>query len=459
MENLTIKNLKNKKVHFIGIGGISMSALAMFLKAYGVVVQGSDESENEEVKKLKERGIKVFNSHKATNLRGVDIVVYSSAIRSENVELEQAKKRKLLIIKRAELLGMVAGAFKNVISVAGSHGKTTTTAMISEMFCSAKKKPTCHIGGVLNSLNSNFKIGNKKYFITESCEYMDNYLYIKPDISVILNIDSDHLDYFGDLENVKKSFFRFASGTREGGVNISYYEDQNSSEILNMKNTLTFGYSKKADVYARNIKEYKPCYYSFNAYFCGCLLGNVKLNIVGKHNVLNALATIYVGLLCMIDFCDIKNAIENFSGVKRRCEKIADDNGVMIYHDYAHHPNQIANMIQVAKDLVKKTDGKIFVIFEPHTYSRTKFLLSEFASSFIGADDVIFAPVYSAREKPTDGYDSLKLADETRKYISTARVIDTYAEIKTEILKISKRGDVVLILGAGTINQFADMFK
>lgn len=435
-----------------------MSALACFLLSQGVKVQGSDESQNEEVEKLKSKGIKIFLGHKKSNLNGVQAVVYSSAIKDGNEELETAKKRKLILIKRAELLGLVASSYKTVISVAGSHGKTTTTAMIAELFEKNRQKPTYHIGGVLCSSNSNYKIGNKKYFITESCEYMDNYQHISPDISVILNVDADHLDYFGNLDGVKSSFLKFAKKTKSGGLVIACKDDENSAEIINLDNALTFGFSKKADIYAKNIKEYKPCHYSFDVVFSGYTLGNIKLNILGKHNVLNALATIFVGLVCLIDFCDIKKAIESFSGVKRRCEKISEKNGILVYHDYAHHPKQIENMLSVAKDMTKK-GGRVIVVFEPHTFSRTKFLLEDFAKSFEVADDVIFAPVYSAREKPTDGYDSLKLADETRKYVKTARVVDTYEEIKQEVEKLAKPKDVVLILGAGSVEKLARMFS
>ena len=435
-----------------------MSALACFLMSFGVKVQGSDEAENDEVKILKQKGVKIFSGHKASNLRGAQVVVYSSAIKDDNVELLTAKKRRLLLVKRAELLGLVASGYKSVISVAGSHGKTTTTAMIAEMFERCKKKPTYHIGGVLGYSNSNYKIGNKNFFITESCEYKDNYKHIFPDISVILNVDADHLDYFGDIAGVKKSFLEFSKNTKPGGVNIVCKDDENSSEIISEENTLTFGLTKNSDIYAKNIKEYKPCYYSYDVMFSGYKLGNIKLNIIGKHNIYNALATIFVGILCAIDFCDIKQAIENFSGVKRRCEKISEKGGVQIFHDYAHHPKQIQKMMQVARDLTK-TGGRVFVVFEPHTYSRTKFLLSDFAKSFEGADDVVFAPVYSAREKPTDGYDSLKLADETRKYVKTARVIDTYVEIKQEIERLVKPNDIILILGAGTIDKLAELFR
>ena len=458
MENFDLRNLKNKLVHFIGIGGISMSALAFMLKANGIVVQGSDDTENSEVVKLRKKGIKVFIGHKKSNLKKANIVVYSSAISDENEELEFAKKKKLIILKRAELLGMIADSYKFVVSIAGSHGKTTTTAMISEMFIKCGFKPTVHIGGVLNSIHSNYKIGNKKFFVTESCEYKDNYLHLKPNISVILNIDADHLDYFGSLDGVKKSFLRFSNNTKKNGINIVCLDDENSSKLSKKENTATFGFGKSADIYATNIKEYKPCHYSFDAVFSKCKLGNVKLNIIGKHNIYNALATILVGLACRIDFCDIKDSIENFSGVERRCQKIKEFNNIQIYHDYAHHPKQIENMIEVGKRLVNNNGRNVIAVFEPHTYSRTKFLLDEFVKSFERADYVILAPVYSARELPTDGFDSLKLANETKNKKSNVEYLETYEEIKKRVLEIAKPHDVILILGAGTIQKLSKMF-
>ena len=235
-------------------------------------------------------------------------------------------------------------------------------------------------------------------------------------------------------------------------------EDDDNSKHLKGQNVAYFGLSKKADVYASNIKEYKPCYYSFDVTFSGFKLGNIKLNILGRHNIYNALACVLVSIACAIDFCDIKKALESFSGVKRRCEKIKEINGASIYHDYAHHPKQIKKMIQVGRELTASSNGRVIVVFEPHTYSRTKLLIDEFAKCFTFADMVIFAPVYSAREKPSAGYDSLILAEETKKNISNVLYIDSFKKIKEKVLSEIKSGDVVLILGAGTIEKLADMF-
>lgn len=455
-----LKMFKGKKFHFIGIGGVSMSSLACFLKRDGFYVQGSNEVINDEMKILAKKKIRLFLGHSKNNVLGTDIVVYSSAIHEDNPELVFARNNNLIVLKRAELLGMIAESYKTVIAIAGSHGKTTTSAMISDIFINAGLKPTIHVGGRLKSIHSNFLVGNKKYFITENCEYKDNFLFVKPDVSVILNIDSDHLDYFGSLEGVKKSFIKYADGTKPGGVNLVFGEDINSLEIGQKENSITFGFDDKNDVYAKNIREYKAGFFSFDVVFSGFLLGNIKLNIVGEHNILNALASIMVSMLFEIDFSVVKDTLENFKGVERRCEKVGEVNGVLVYHDYAHHPKQIEKMIETARELVKNNGGKIITIFEPHTFSRTKFLLESFAKSFVGSDYVIFAPVYSARELESDGLNSIDLMTETRKHIAKVDYYNNYSEIIKRVKEFAKKDDLVLVLGAGTIEKLArDLVK
>lgn len=459
MDNIKLRDLKDKKFHFIGIGGISMSALALILKRNKIYVQGSDISKNAETEKLEKKGVKIFYEHSSKNIKDVDVVVYTSAISENNAELKCAISKKKIILKRAELLGMIAELYKCVIAVAGSHGKTTATAMICEIFMHAGLKPTFHIGGNLNSIKSNYKLGNKKFFITEACEYKDNFLFIKPNIAVTLNIDADHLDYFKDIDGVKNSFKKFQAGVKAGGISVVCNDDENSKCLLNGKNTATFGLFKGADIYAVNIKEYKPCHYSFDVVFSKFKLGNIKLNIIGKHNILNALASVLVSLACAIDFCYIKEALESFSGVERRCQKITEIHGIQIYHDYAHHPEQIKKMIEVGKCLTKKKNGKVIVVFEPHTYSRTMNLIDEFVGCFKNADKVILAPVYSAREDPVQGYDSLKLLSEVKNIGVNAEYLESFSQIKSRVLEVAEPNDVVLILGAGTIENLAKMLK
>lgn len=456
MGKLNLKDLKDKKFHFIGIGGISMSALAQMLKSNGFYVQGSDEVKNDEVVKLLKKKVKVYIGHRESNVVGSDVVVMNSAIKEDNPEYVYAIKNNLFVLKRAELLGLIAELYKNVIAVSGSHGKTTTTAMISELFLNAGLKPTVHIGGVLNSIKSNYKLGNKKFFITENCEYQDNFLYVSPDLSIILNIDADHLDYFGNLKGVKSSFLKYAKNTKEGGINLVCGEDKHSSKLFKLENSVKFGKKKRFDIYACNIMEYKSGFYSFDVCFAKCNIGNIKLNIVGKHNINNALAVVFAGLIFGIGFDVIKSSIENFSGVKRRCEFVGKVNDAVIFHDYAHHPKQIEKMIDVAKRCILK-EGKVIVVFEPHTYSRTKYLLQDFAKSFCGADVVLFAPVYSARENECDGVNSKDLLVQTKKHVKNCVCLDGYEEIVKMLKHIVCSGDVVMILGAGTIEKLTKL--
>ena len=457
MNNLKFEDFKNKKFHFIGIGGISMSWLAFMLVSNKIYVQGSDLARNQETEKLEKSGVKIFYEHRKENIKNVDIVVYSSAIKEDNEELKQAFLDEKIVLKRAELLGFIAKLYKCVIAVSGSHGKTTTTAMIAEILMQANKNPTIHIGGNLKSISSSYKLGGNEFFVTEACEYKDNYLYILPDIALVLNVDADHLYYFKNLAGVKKSFYKFAGSIKKGGISIVSKDDENSKEIADGLDSATFGFDKKADIYAVNIKEYKPCYYSFDIKFSKFKLGNIKLNILGRHNILNALASVLVSICLGIDFEDTKIALENFSGVERRCEFIKEINGASVYHDYAHHPEQIRKMIEVGRELARNK-GKVIVVFEPHTYSRTKFLIDEFVKSFVGADIVIFAPVYSARERQEEGFDSLKLTNTVRDLKINAIYLETFEEIKCKILEMAKEGDMVFILGAGTIERLAKMF-
>ncbi len=434
-----------------------MSALSQMLLANGVYVQGSDLADNDETEKLKEKGIRVFKTHSAENLKNIDVVVYSSAIHDDNEELIFARENNLQVFKRAELLGLVASLYDTVIAIAGSHGKTTTTGMLAEVFMQAGLDPTFHIGGSLNMLHSNYRLGGKKYFITEACEYKDNFLYILPDVAVVLNIDGDHLDYFGSLEGVKSSFAKFSDGIKDGGISIVCNDDENSDELKKRDDASTFGFGIGSEMRAENIKQYKPGFYSFVPTFMGCALGEIKLNIVGKHNILNALASILISIVFDIDFAHIKFALEHFSGTERRCQKIGELNGAVVFHDYAHHPKQIEKMISVAKELTAG-GGRTITVFEPHTYSRTKFLLTEFAKSFKGADISIFCPAYSARENPDEGVEADVLASVAKEYVQDVLFIKTFNEIFEKLNEIAKPDDVIFILGAGTIEHLAKMF-
>ena len=285
---------------------------------------------------------------------------------------------------------------------------------------------------------------------------MDNFLYIQPDIAVILNVDGDHLDYFGSIEGVKNSFFKFSKNLKDGGVCLINGDEKNNF-FGKSENYAKFSMNKKCDIYAKRISEFKPGYFAFDVVLFGFNLGRIELNILGKHNILNALASVFVSTLCGVDFCTIKFSLENFSGVERRCEKIGEINGAEVFHDYAHHPRQIEKMLDVASELASKNQGRVLTVFEPHTFSRTKFLLSEFAQSFSKSDYLLLAPVYSAREDESQGKNSLDLAMKSEEFVKNVEYYETYDEILKRLKKLAKCGDVIFILGAGTIDKLAKM--
>lgn len=458
MKNLKIEDFKGKVIHFIGIGGISMSGLAQILSRKGFVVQGSDIVKNEETEFLNFIGIKVFFGHSPKNLDGVDVVVYNSAIHDDNAEFIEAKRRGIVMLKRAEVLGIVANCFKWVVAVAGSHGKTTASAMIGEIFLKAKVDPTLHIGGKMNYIGSNYFLGKGRHFVTEACEYEDNFLEISPDVAVLLNIDSDHLDYFKNLDNLKDSFLDFKRNIRCGGIVVACQDDKNLKQIRNDGNVTTFGFSSKSDMRATNVREYESGKYQFDAEFMGSYLGTVKLNIFGKHNIYNALAATVVSLAFGIDFGTVKSALENFCGVERRCEEVGNINGARVIHDYAHHPEQIKKMIDVACK-IRPLGGRVTVVFEPHTFSRTKYLINDFAKSFKRADMVVLLPVYSARERESEGFDSKILMERVSKYNKNIKLAQSYDEVLDCLKRIANHDDVILVLGAGSIEQLAKKIK
>lgn len=453
---LNFDEFRGRRVHFVGIGGISMSALAQILFKGGVMVQGSDVSENDEVRTLRALGIVVFLGHRESNLDGVDTVVYSSAIHEDNIELVTAKKRGLTLLRRAELLGSVAERFGRVVAVCGSHGKTTASAMISEILLRAGFDPSLHIGGKLLAIDSNYRLGGDELFVTEACEYEDNFLHIHPDVAVVLNIDSDHLDYFHKLSGVKKSFDKFCEGIRRGGVLFVCADDPHCKHLLGRENVTSFGFGRRAELRAVNERVYENGKFEFDLLFMGAYLGKIRLNVLGRHNIYNALAAILVALLFDIDFKVFADALFEFKGTLRRSQVLGRAFGALSMHDYAHHPRQIASMISSAQNLPHK---KIVVVFEPHTYSRTKFLLKDFAKSFKGTDLLILLPAYSARESRDAGVDSDTLLRHAKKYVKSALLAADYDEAFALLKKFCCEGDLLLVLGAGSIEKLADMIE
>lgn len=441
--------LKNyNKIFFVGLGGISMSALALLLQKHKKVVLGSDINKSQLTRKLSKQGIKVFYKHRSSNIKDCDLVVFSGAIPSQNPEVKEALKQNIKVVERSELLQMVASEYKNVIAISGTHGKTTTTAMISYIFMLCGLNPTVHIGGDFDYINGNVAVGDKEYFITEACEFRDSFLTLKPTVSVITNIETEHLDYFKNFENEKKSFNKFVSNTKK----ICFLNGRYKNIIDSKTDIKTLGFSNSNSLYVRNIKKGSDHKYTFDCYKGKSFIGNFKLNVYGKHNIENAIAAISVCLEFGIDYNVIYLGLKTFNNVHRRFELVGTYKKSLLIHDYAHHPTEILNTIKTAKEVFRK---KIICVFQPHTYSRTKTLIESFSKCFDGLDCLYILKTYSAREK----YEYLGSADYLKDRILQSAPSFVVKEVmsKKEFLKNIKKedlcGSILLFLGAGDIEK------
>jgi len=423
---------KFNSFYFIGIGGVSMSGLAKYLVQIGKKVGGSDLSPNSYTEELCGMGAVINFGSEADNIIEYDLIVYTDAIKENDQRLMEARALNKEIISRGQLLYEVSRGFKKVIAVSGCHGKTTCSSMLAHIFSAAGKKFAAHIGGKDLTFTNFYYCGND-FFITEACEYKKNFLLLKPHIAVILNSDADHLECYGGEDALKKCYLQFASGA---DVTVSLYCD------LPIKNSLSFGFDKSADYYAKNIRSFGGAY-SFTAYEGENELGAVSLSVYGKHNVLNALAAIAAARSVGISFRFIRDGLSAFSGVERRFENIGRYNGVECIADYAHHPVELRAVIRTAKKL---TDGKVFVIFQPHTYSRTKNLFKQFVKVLSPLNNLLVYKTFAAREYFDDAGSALTLSQSLKK--------SKYGDDKLDIIDfISKAeaGDIILFLGAGDI--------
>ena len=446
-----------KKLFFIGIGGISMSSLAFACKKAGYKVAGSDRTESDMTKKLQNGKISVHIGHDAKNVEGYDAVVYTGAISEENPEMKAAREKGIPVIYRADLLGWLMKTFRNRIGVAGMHGKSTATSMLSHIFISAGTDPTVMSGAETKEMGGAYRTGkSKEDFIFEACEYKDSFLEMFPSVAVILNIDVDHTDYFSGIDQIKRSFAEFAAIPFKTGAEnpmlVACGDDEAALEIAaRSPRDVTFGiYNEDCDYVATKISE-KRGYYSFEIVKDGEPEGKISLRVPGYHNIYNALAAFAAADVCGIPCDKICSALSDFEGTLRRFEYKGNRDGVSVYIDYAHHPREIDAVIATAKEVAG--DGKVIALFEPHTYSRTAEHFDAFASSLSAADNVILLDIYAAREVNTFGVSSAKLADAipgacyAPSYESAAALAVTYAD----------EGDVILILGAGTIYKIADL--
>jgi len=439
-------------VYFLGIGGVSMSGLAMILKHNGYKVAGSDMSASKTTDELNEMGIRVNIGHNAKNItRDIDLVVYTAAVKEDNPELIEAKKLGLDIMDRGSLLGDIMLKYDKSIAVSGTHGKTTTSSMVSEIFLNAGKDPTISLGGILPSINGTVKIGGKKYFIAEACEYYDSFLNIEPYIAVILNVEKDHLDYFKTIDRIRQSFRDFANLVPHDGFIIINEKIENLSYITEgaRGRIFTFGIGETADFSAKNLKLNDTGCYSFDVCYNGGVLDQITLAIPGIHNVENALAAFASAYVSEISVEEISATLRNFAGAKRRFQHKGKINGAEVVDDYAHHPTEISATLKAAKGL---KFNRVWCLFQPHTYSRTKAFLTEFAEALSHADNIVLAPIYAAREKDTGEISSADIARIiNKKFGKNAVSVANFKEAETFLRENLKDGDLLITMGAGDI--------
>ncbi len=438
--------------YFMGIGGISMSGFAKLLHENGFTVKGSDAQESSITKQLVSEGIDIIYGQKAENITDdIDFIVYTAAIHPDNPEFVRAKEMGIPMMERASMVGQVMKNYENAIGVAGTHGKTTTTSMLTHVFLNAGKDPTISVGGMLDAIGGNIRIGHSENFITEACEYTNSFLKFCPTAAIILNIDADHLDFFKDLNDIRHSFHEYAKLLPEDGVLVV------GSEIPDLEDftkdlkcrVITFGLSETSEYSAANIRFDESGYGVYELLHNGKPTGDtIHLGVVGKHNVLNSLSVIAISLYYDIDIEEIKNGLSHFNGTKRRFEKKGSFHGVTVIDDYAHHPTEIKATLTAAG---KYPHNHLWCVFQPHTYSRTKALLHEFADALSLAENIVLTDIYAAREKDPGDISSLTLKEEIEKTGKPVYYFSDFKEIEKFLLKKCIDGDLLITMGAGNV--------
>lgn len=442
---------KPEHVHFIGIGGISMSGLAEILLKENFTITGSDSKPSNLTAHLESMGAKIFYPQKAENvIGGIDVVVYTAAIHEDNPEYMEVVRQGIPMLSRAELLGQLMNNYETPIAVSGTHGKTTTTSMLSHILLEAETDPTISVGGILNAIGGNIRVGDSGVFVTEACEYTNSFHSFFPKISIILNVEEDHMDFFKDIHEIRASFHKFATLLPEDGalvINKNIECMETITEGLSCK-VITYSECQDADYTAANISYNELGNASFDLIRYGENVGRIQLSVAGDHNVSNALSTLAVADLMGISLDVAQKGIASFTGTVRRFEYKGERNGFTIIDDYAHHPTEIKATLTSAQNYPHKD---IWCIFQPHTYTRTKAFFHEFAEALALADHVILADIYAARETDTLGMSSEALAEEIKKLGADAYYLPSFEAIENFVLEKVIHGDVLITMGAGDV--------
>ena len=455
MFTFCINNREYSHIHFIGIGGISMSGLAEILLTEGYKVSGSDANNSYIIERLKTLGANIYINHSGDNIKDADLIVYTDAISADNVELMAARNSNVPTIDRATFLGALMKNYTNSIAISGTHGKTTTTSMVATILNRSTLDPTILLGGKLDEIGGNVKLGNRDYLLTEACEYKGNILKYFPTMAVILNMEEDHLDYFKDIHHIVDTFVDYGKNIQDKGDLIINADDAYAGKVIeNTKaNIISFGLNNKADYSAEKISFSEEGYPTFVLNIKGKALYPVKLNVMGIHNVYNALASIAITHTLGVPIDTILKAIMDYKGTHRRLEIKGMIGGIKIIDDYAHHPTEIKASLEALRH---STHEKIWCIFQPHTYTRTKSLLDSFSTAFKDADKVIIPDIYAAREKNTGLIHSTDLVNALVENGTDAIYISNFESIENFILENVAPNDIVITMGAGNVYTIGD---
>jgi len=443
-------------VHFIGIGGISMSGLAEILLEKGFTISGSDSKESDLTDILTSKGATIFYGQKAENIiPGIQLVVYTAAIHEDNPEFAEAKAQQLPMLSRAQLLGQIMDNYEKSIAVAGTHGKTTTTSMISEILMAAKADPTISVGGILPSIGGNLRVGASSVFVSEACEYTNSFLNFRPKYSIILNVEAEHLDFFKDLDDIRHSFRKFAGNTLADGATIINGEITNYEELTHNlpQEIITYGFDSSFYFYATDVTYNEKACPAFTVMHHDKKVADIQLSVPGRHNASNALAAVALAVTMGLDTDAIVRGLDAFGGANRRFQYKGIVDGVTVIDDYAHHPTEIRATLSAAENYPHQ---RLVLVFQPHTYSRTKAFLDDFADVLSMADVVVLADIFAAREQNTYGVSSKDILSRLKAKGTEAYYFPSFEEIEKFLLKNCVNGDLLITMGAGNIVEIGE---